>query len=348
MNLTNETSQKETSMNVQKHRAKHLNQRRAVTVAAIFVAGLLPVTHSFAQADWPNKPIRLYVGFAAGGPTDVFARVLARQLSEQLKQTVLVDNKPGANANLAAEAVVASPADGYTFLYNSSSIAISAGLYKNLKYDVRKDLAPVSMVMALPTVLVATSSVPVSNPAEFVSYLTANGAKSFYASGGAGNAQHLGMAMILRNYNLQATHTPYKGSSQAYPDLISGRVQFMLDAVPSLMPHIKDKSLKPIALATAKRLPELPGIPTLTESGMPGFELEAWYGVMAPARTPEAIIRKMSAEIAKAMDSEEVKRTIVAQGARPLETGPEKFTPYLRAEIERYSTIIKAIDLKLD
>ena len=319
--------------------------RRDILAAGLASSLMTLPKFAHAQSDWPNKPIRFLVGFSAGGPTDGFARLLARKLGDQLGQQIIVENRVGANANIAAELVARSPADGYTFLYNSSSLAISASLYKNLRYDARKDLMPVSLLMALPTVLVAHPSVPASTAAELFAYLRANPGKLNYASGGTGNAQHLGMAMILQQFGLEANHVPYKGSAPAHIDLISGRVQLMIDASSSLLPYIKDKRLKPIATLAPQRLPEMPEIPTLAESGFPGFELEGWYGVMVPAKTPAPIVRRMHSEIVKAMGSQDLKSSLALLGGRPIVAPAEKFDVYLQSEIHRYGKIIRELNL---
>lgn len=320
------------------------------TLLAASLAGSVPAWPllAHAQADWPSKPIRLLVGFAAGGPTDGFARLLAKKLGEQLGQPVVVENRVGANANVAAEAVARAAADGYTFLYNSSSLAISASLYKNLRYDARKDLTPISLIMSLPTLLVAHPAIPASTPAELVAYLKANPGKVSYASGGAGNAQHLGMAMVLQHFGVEATHVPYKGSAPAHVDLIAGRVQLMIDASTVLMPYIRDKRLKPIASLGVQRLPELPNTPTLAESGFPGFELEGWYGVMAPAGTPSPIIQRLSVEIAKAMASDELKSALEKQGGRNIVAPSDKFAAYLHSEIQRYGKVISDLRIAVE
>mgnify|MGYP002078828286 CR=1 FL=1 len=322
--------------------------RRRMLAIALSGAALGRHALSAAQTDWPSRPIRFVVGFAAGGPTDSFARLLAKKLGEQLGQPVTVENRPGANANIAAEAVARSAPDGYTFLYNSSSLAISASLYRQLRYDARKDLTPVGLVMSVPTVFVVHPSLPVHTPAELVSYLKAHPRELNYASGGVGNAQHLGMEMFLQAAGLEASHIAYKGSSQAHVDLLGGRTQMMLDTVGSVMPHIRDKRLRAIATPSLKRVASLPDVPTLHEGTMPGFELEGWYGLMAPAKTPEAIVQRMNAEIARAMESEELRAALAFQSGRSLAGPIRAYDDYLKVEIERYAKVVKALNLSVD
>ncbi len=323
------------------------SRRKALALALSGAAIGWPAL-SKAQSDWPSTPIRFVVGFAAGGPTDSFARLLSKQLSDQLGQPVAVENRPGANANIAAEAVARSAPDGYTFLYNSSSLAISATLYRQLRYDARKDLVPVGLVMSVPTVFVAHPSLPVHTPAELVSYLKAHPRELNYASGGVGNAQHLGMEMFLQALGLEASHIAYKGSSQAHVDLIGGRTQLMLDTVGSVLPHIQDKRLRPIATASLQRVASLPDVPTMNETVMPGFEMEGWYGLMLPAGAPAAIVQRMNAEIGKAMQSEELRKALALQSGRSLAGTPQAFESYLQSEIPRYAKVIKALNLSVD
>lgn len=298
-----------------------------------------------AQADWPTRPVRFVVGFAAGGPTDGFARMLAKQLSDQLGQQVIVDNRAGANGNVAAEYVARATADGYTFLLNSSSLAISPSLYKNLRYDARKDLAPVALLMALSVVFVAHPSVPATTLPELLAYIKANPGKLNYASGGVGNAQHLGMAMILQHFGLDANHIPYTGSAPAHVDLLAGRVQLMIDASSTLLPYVRDKRLKVFASLSPERLPELPQTPTLAESGFPGFELEGWYGLMAPAKVPEAVVLRMSVAIAKVMTTAELRNWLAAQGGRSIVAPADKYDAYLQSEIDRYGKVIRSLNI---
>lgn len=322
--------------------------RRKVLGLALTGALLGGTSAARAQAPWPSKPIRFIVGFSAGGPTDTFARLLARKLSDQLGQPVAIENRVGANANIAAEAVARSESDGYTFLYNSSSLATSASLYRNLRYDAKKDLLPVGMTMSVPIAFVVHPSVPVGTPTDLVEFLKAQQGKVTYASGGIGNAQHLGMEMLLRAYGVQASHIPYKGSSQAHLDLVAGRTSMMIDTVGSVLPYIRDQRLRALATLSLERLPTLPDVPTIAESGLPGFELEAWQGVMAPANTHESIVNRMNVELAKALMSDEVKASLSAQSGRARTGSPRAYDQYLRAEIERYARVINELNITID
>jgi len=335
------------SMHVDLRRFSVLAQR---PVLGLCLAALLSVFMSVdqARAEWPDKPITLVVGFTAGAGTDTIARVVATHLSKELGQRIVVENRPGANANIAAETVARAAPDGYTFLYNTTSFPISAGLYKKLSYDPIRDFRPVARVATLPLILVATPKFPPSTLSEFIAYLKANPDKANYASGGAGNILHLAMEMLLKEIGAKATHIAYKGISQANTDLLSGEVQLMLTGISSSASFIASKQLKAIAVLSPTRLSQLPDVPTIAEGGYPGFAVDAWYGVLAPANTPDEIVRKMSQAIERTMANPEVVAWFNGQGGRPFAAGPEEYTAYLGNEISRYKKIINDIDLKTE
>lgn len=316
--------------------------RAALSFASLTVL----MTCGSAQAAWPDRPIKLVVGFAAGGPTDIYARMLAKQLSEQMSQKVLVENKPGANANIAAEAVVREPADGYTFLFNTTSLPISAGLYAKLNYDPRKDLVPVARVMAFPLLVVASMKFGPSNPVEFAEYLRANPNKTNYSSGGVGNTQHLGMEMLLKRIDAKATHIAYKGTAQAVVDIISGDIQYQISGIAPVASYLDAKQLKPIAALSLKRLAKFPNVATFNESGYPGFEIDAWYGVMAATGTPTSIVNDMSKQIEVAMKSEAITKWLVEQDGYATYADPADYKTFLDSEFTRYKQIITDLGLK--
>jgi tripartite-type tricarboxylate transporter receptor subunit TctC len=272
---------------------------------------------------------------------------LAKRLSDQLGQPVIVDNRPGANANIAAEAVARSAPDGYTFLYNSSSLAISPAVYHELRFDVRKDFTAVSLVMAVPAIIVMSPSVPVETVAELVAYMKAHPGALSYASGGVGNIGHLGMEMFFRGAGVEAKHVPYKGNSAAYPDLLAGRVHFLIETVGTVMPYLREKKLRALVALGPQRASALPDVPTARESGIP-IELETWQGIMAPANMPPEIVRRMNAEIATAMASDEIRSALAGQYGRSLAGSPQQYESYLRAEMVKYAQIAKMLNLTLD
>lgn len=318
------------------------------SIAALACAALaLGIGAARAQA-YPEKPITMVVPFPPGGPTDLVARVLAQTLSDQMGQRIVVDNRAGANGNIGNGIVAKAPADGYTILYNTSSAALSVALYKNLSYDVNKELAPVALTAVVPLALVTHPSVPASNVKEFVAYVKANPGKLSYGSAGNGNVTHLGAFQFLQAMGLEAVHIPYKGSAPADLDLVGGQTQFMTDTINSVMPFVRDNRMKMLAVTTKKRVSVFPDVPTLSESGMPGFEVGAWQGVMVPAGTPKPVIDRLNAEIMKALNSPVVKQKLALQGAEPLGSTPEEYGAYIRSEIARWTKVARDTGIKLD
>ncbi|MEY3520504.1 MAG: hypothetical protein RLZZ177_1219 [Pseudomonadota bacterium] len=316
------------------------------TLLGLAAAACLPLA-AWAQA-YPNKPITLLVPFPPGGPTDLVARVLAKKMSEQMGQSIVIDNKPGANGNIAAVAAAKAPADGYTVLYNTSSIALSPALYKNLAYDVQRDLAPVALTAVVPLALVVNPGVPVNNVREFIAYAKANPGKLSYGSAGNGNVTHLAAFQLVRHHDIDATHVPYRGSAPADVDLVAGQIQFMTDTINSVMPFVKDKRLKLLAVTTSQRMSLFPDVPTLSETVMPGFEAGAWQGIMVPANTPKAVVQRLNAEINKALQSAEVKEKLALQGAEPLGSTPEEYGAYVKKELARWAAVVKATGVTLE
>ncbi len=312
-------------------------------IALIAGLGALACTGTRAQAPatFPDKPIRMVLPFPPGGPTDLVARVLAQKMSNQMGQQVLIDNKPGANGNIAAELVAKAPADGYTILYNTSSIALSATLYKKLNYDLKTDFAPIALTAVIPLVLMTHPSVPAQNFNEFVQYIKSNPGKVSYGSAGNGNITHLGAFLVLQQKGLQANHIPYKGSIPALTDLVGGQTQFMTDTVNSALPFIRDNKLRALAVTSLKRTQVLPGVPTLSELGMPQFEVGAWQGVLAPAKTPAEVIARLNTEINKALTAPDVKAKLALQGAEPLGSSSTEYGQYLKTEIDRFANVIR-------
>lgn len=319
--------------------------RRTLLAACALIAAPAAV---MAQGAYPDKPVRMVIAFPPGGPTDLVARVLAQKLTEQMGQQVLVDNKPGANGNIAAELVAKAPSDGYTIFYNTSAVALSPALYKKLSYDVRTDLAPVALTAVIPLVLAVHPSVPANTVGEFLAHVKANPGKLSYGSAGNGNITHLGAFLMLQSQGLAAQHIPYKGSAPALTDAVAGQTQFLTDTINSALPFIRDKRLKALAVTSLQRSPVLPEVPTLAESGLRGFEVGAWQGVMVPARTAPEIVNRLNAELMKALASPDVKAKLAAQGATPLGSTPAEYGAYVRDELARWDRVVKATGATLD
>jgi len=322
-------------------------RRCLVRLAAV---GLLTAVSLVRAADWPEKPITLVVPFTPGGTTDVVARVLAQRVGEHLGQTVVVDNKSGANGNIGSAFVARAAPDGYTVLFNTSSIALAPALDKNLSYDVRTDLTPVVLTTIVPLGLVVTPSLPVSTVGELVDYARKNPGKLFYGSAGNGNLTHLVAHQIVQHFGIEATHVPYKGSAPAELDVVAGNVQFLTSSINATMASfIQNGRMRLLAVSTAKRVAGFPQTPTLAESGMTDFgEAGAWHGVMAPASTPEQIINRLNQAFLHALNDPIVLEKLRAQNAEPLGSSPAQYGAYLEKELVRWEALIKSAGVSMD
>ncbi len=325
---------------------KELRRRPALVAAALCMVCALPA--ALAQQPWPARPVTMVVPFPPGGPTDLVARVLAQQLAQQLGQPVVVDNRPGANGNIGNALVAKAAPDGYTVLYNTSSIALSPSLYKKMGYDVNRDLAPVALTAVVPLGLVVHPGVPARNLQEFVRHARDQAGQLSYGSAGNGNVTHLAAFQVVQHYRIEASHVPYKGSAPADVDLVGGQIDFMTDTINSVAPFIKEGRLRLLAVSSARRLANFPDVPTLAESGMEGFEAGAWQGVMVPARTPPAIIDRLNQELLRALKDPGVIAKLQLQGAEGLGSTPREYGDYIRSEIGRWAGVVKATGLALD
>lgn len=323
-----------------------LYSRRMLSVLA--VAALLLPLQVQAQV-WPTaKPITMVVPFPPGGPTDIVARLLAQHLSQQLGQSIVIDNKPGANGNIGNSLVAKAPADGYTVLYNTSSITLSPALYQKLTYDLTKELAPVALTAVVPLALVTHKEVPAKNVQEFFAYAKANQDKLSYGSAGNGNVTHLAAFQMLNALGIEATHAPFRGSAPADLALVGGQVTFLTDTINTVIPFIKDKRMNLLAVTTPQRMSLFPDVPTVAESGMPGFEAGAWQGMMLPAGTPAEIVRKLNAAINVALKDPQVLEKLARQGTEVLGSTPEEYSAYLQKELKRWQDVVAATGLTLD
>lgn len=319
------------------------SRRFALAAAAILLAATM-MAH--AEADYPARPITMVVPFAAGGGTDLVARVLAKKMGDALGQPVIVDNRGGAGGNIGNGAVAKARPDGYTILYNTSSIAISPSLYRKLGYDVTRDLAPVALAATIPVVLVANASVPAGNLQEFIAHARANSGKISYGSSGVGAIVHLSAAQFTQAHQIDATHVPYKGTGAAIADLLGGQFDFMTDVANNFVPYREDKRVKVLAVAMPRRIDVFPNVPTFSEAGVPAFEVDAWQGLMVPAGTPRAIVERLNGALLAALQDAGVRGQLAAQGVEPLGSTPEQYGAHIAREIARWSRVIEATGLE--
>ena len=315
------------------------DRRRVVT--ALGAAALTPFARA-NEAAWPQKPIRLVLPFAAGGPTDVVARAMALRMSQELGQQIVVDNRVGASGNIACEIVARATPDGYTALYHSSGFTISPALYKTTPYDPLRDFTPVTRVAVIPAVLMVNGALPIHDIDQFIAYVKANAAKTSYGSGGVGNITHLVVALLLQAKGLQAIHVPYKGTAPAMTDLIGGRIDFLLDAVSTGLPYIRDKRVRAIVLTSEKRLDILPDVPTLNEKTMPGFVAPTWHGILLPASAPRPLAARMRHAAVAALKDGALRKQFAPQGVELDATTPDEFASYLKAETVRWAGAVRA------
>jgi tripartite-type tricarboxylate transporter receptor subunit TctC len=298
---------------------------------------------------YPAKPIRLVVPFPPGGTTDILAREAGARLATTLGQPVVIDNRPGAGGNIGSDLVAKAAPDGYTLLMGTvGTHAINPSLYSKMPYDHVKDFAPVILVAGVPNVLEVTPSLPVNSVADLIKLAKEKPGQINFASSGSGTSIHLSGELFKAMAGVDMTHVPYKGSAPALTDLMGGQVQVMFDNLPSSLPFIKAGKLRAIAVTSLKRAPALPDVPTISESGLPGFEASSWFGVLAPAGTPPGVVARINAEINKWLQSPEGKDQLLAQGAQAAGGTPEQFAAHIRAETEKWAKVVKASGAKVD
>jgi tripartite-type tricarboxylate transporter receptor subunit TctC len=315
-------------------------QPRTLLAFAVLTACMLAAGHVSAQA-YPTKSIRLILPFPPGGPTDITGRVIAQKLSEQLGHAVVPDNRPGAAGNIGLELAGKAPPDGYTIVLAAPPIAISPSLYKKLNYDAQKDLAPISLVAEIQNIVVAHNSVPVKNLKDLIQLARRNPGKLNFSSSGAGSTNHLASELLKGKYKLDMVHVPFKGSGPALVALMSGQVDWGTMAVPGAIPLVKAGKVRALAVLSEKRVPALPQVPTAAESGIEGFVVSIWYGILAPAGTPREIISRLNSETKKALAAPDLKERLANSGVDPLTSTPEQFGNHIKSETVRYAKIVK-------
>jgi tripartite-type tricarboxylate transporter receptor subunit TctC len=315
-------------------------RRRDLLLAGPGFAAMAPAAR--AQPAWaPERPIRLIVGFAAGGSTDVTARLVAAALGERLGQPMIVENRPGAGGNIAAEAAARAAPDGHTlFLGVSGILAANPALYRTLPFDPLRDFAPISQVAFIPNLVVVNPDLPVRDLAGFIAYARAAPGRVHYGSAGIGTSLHLAGALLAARAGLSLVHVPYRGGAPAATDLLSNKIEMLASPLVEVLANVQAGKLRPLAVTTARRSPLLPEVPTVGET-IPGFEIALWNGLLAPAGTPPAAIARFAAEAAAALRGDDLRRKLAEQGSEPAPSTPEEFARFIRAEIPRWTEIVR-------
>jgi tripartite-type tricarboxylate transporter receptor subunit TctC len=318
---------------------------RSATMAAALACA---ATVALAQG-YPDKPIRFVVGFTPGGPSDILARALGQKLGERWSQQVVIENRPGAGGNVAAEAVAKSAPDGYTWLLgNNSILATNQSLYRSLGYDPMKDFAPVTLVAVQPNILVVNPQLPVKSVKELIQYARSHPGKLNYASSGAGAAAHLAGELFKTMAGVDLVHVPYKGAQPALTDVIAGEVQVMFATSASVIPFIKAGKLRALAVTTARRSASVPELPTVSEAGVPGFEATTWHGVVVPAATPAPLVERLSRDIVSALAQADLRERLAALGAEVRAGTPREFADYIATEIPKWSKVVRESGARIE
>jgi len=309
--------------------------------------GLLAVVGGAqAQQSYPTKPVKIVVGMPAGSFTDLTARLIGEGLRQGLNETFVIENRPGAATNIATQAVARAPKDGYTLLLSTNSNAMNVSLFKDLQFDVVKDFQPIAMIASTPFILTVTPSLPVSNLKELIEYAKANPGVLNFASTGSGTANHLAVEMLAKQAGIKAATIFYKGSAEGIADVMAGRTHAMFTPGGIAIPQIQAGKLKAIAVTSNARTSTAPDVPTMSEAGLPGYEVTMWNGLSAPTGTPPEVIDRLAAAAVKAVASEELQSKIKANGGDPVVMGPKEFSAYLQRDIDRWSDVIGAAGIK--
>ncbi|XRC94235.1 tripartite tricarboxylate transporter substrate binding protein [Ottowia sp. VDI28] len=320
--------------------------KKLVTAAVLATVSLASPAQE--AAPYPLAPVRIIVPFQAGGLTDILARSIAQHASQRLGQQFIVENKPGASGNIGADFVAKSKPDGYTLLMGSiGTNAVNVHLFSRMPYDTLKDFAPIGLVASGTLMLVANPAVPVTDMKSLLAYARAHPGKLTYASGGAGASQHLAGELLKTMAKVDIRHIPYKGVAQGVTDVVAGQVDMTFDLA-TVAPHIRAGKLRPIAVANGKRSAAFPGVPTIAEAGVPGYEASAWYGLFAPAGTPPAVISKLNAEMVSALADPALRQRLDALGAEPSGSSPEELARFVRSEYDKWGRVVQEAGIRLD
>lgn len=326
---------------------KIVTRRTALSAAAMMLGSLAGLAQAQGSAaNYPNAPVRIVVGYSAGGPTDLAARLIAAKLQVSLGQTVIVENKPGAGSNIASEMVARAEPDGYTLLMAAAPLATNGFLYKDLKFDVQRSFEPITQVMSAPSVLSVRPNT-VKTIAELIAMAKKDPGRLSFASSGAGGTQHLAGELFQQKAGVQLIHVPYKGSSPALNDMMGGQVSMGFLTSLGSIPFFTEGKLRPLAVASTHRLAQLPDVPTMAEAGLAGVEIDSWSGLLAPAKTPPEIIEKLQREVSKALAAPDVNEKLVSQGAVVISSTPAEFRAFLAHQTDTMGKLIKSLHLTL-
>ncbi len=337
-------------MKNQLKKSRVLGLLRFAIISGFSVGVLTAGSLSIAQTNsaFPNQSIRMLVPYAPGGPTDITARVVAAEMSKTIGQSIVIDNRPGASGMIGSEMVTKAAPDGYTLLANASIHVINPSVYSDMRFDAIKDFTPITLLAQVPLVLVVPANSPIKSVKDLVQFAKANPGKVNFGSAGSASAQHLAGESFKIAAGIQMQHIPYKGSAPALTDLAGGQLQLMFDSMPSATPMINSGKLRPIAVTTTTRAKARPDLPTIAESGFPGFDISTWYAYWAPKGTPADIVEKLAASAAQALKNPEVIAKYEAMGAEPVGSSPAQFAVFVESEAKKWNDIVKKSGAKLD
>ncbi len=319
-------------------------------IQAVLVALVVCIAATAAAADpWPAKPVRIVVPFAPGGPADLVPRLIGPKLSEIWGQPVVVDNRPGAGGNIGMDAVARSLADGYTLVIGpNGNLVVNPHLYANLPYDVARDFAPITLVATFSNVLVVNPELPAKSVAELIALAKAKPRSLSYGSPGMGSQPHLGGEYLKLTAGIDIVHVPYNGTAPALRDLLGGQIAFMFAQTSAALPHIQSGKLRALGVASRKRAPQLPDVPTIEEAGLPGFEAVSWYALLAPAATPKDVVARIQADVARVLQMPDIREKLAQQGGEPVGNTPAELAALLRNESARYADIVRRAGIKAE
>ena len=317
--------------------------QQLLTISLLIIANASQVARAAEPASsYPSKPVRMIVGYAPGGGSDIMGRIMGQELSKALGHQMIVENRAGAAQNIAAEYIAKSPADGYTLFMSSAALGINISLYPKINYHPVRDFAPIALFAISPNLLITHPSLPVKTLKEFVAFAKQNPGKLNYSTSGSGSTQHLSGEMLKVMAGIGIVHIPYRGSAPSITALLSGEVEFSFSNIPSVISYLQSNRLRAIAITSAKRSQLLPALPTMAEAGVPNFETSTWYGLLAPAATPRDIVMKLNNAVNTIVKNAEFNKRLAQLGADPVADTPEYFGNYLKAEIERWAPVVKA------